>query len=398
MKRGVWFQYGSGSQKIMLDLAKTGVGQGAVFSPRDISQNSMITNAKKLKKLGFELMIDQQYHIPSYSNKNLQSYSMNNHRNRISKLVEIDSDGLLSLQRDLLFINEKVGTNAVIAPAVIYEASDDKITDLNEKLFKAAKQVGDNLGIPTYASIIIGRSAVISDSNIMALLSDITRLNADGWYFSFEFSDEKMPSNPDEIYSFLKAGLLLANTGKPLFHAFAGPLGLLSYAFGSTAVGVGQIKNLWQFTRSRWVVRTTKFIPKKHPPKFFSYPLWGNIVHPDETGNLIPILRSKILEYSPYSEQVEKEIDNWPSPYPKKHLLYILSKQIEEIASKNNIRESAIYAIKKLNQSQKIQEEIINSYITIRDPLLKVQKNWLRGLNKYVQDMNDEFDYLGFLK
>ena len=46
----------------------------------------------------------------------------------------------------------------LIAPAIPYEAARPDITQLNARLFLAAKAAGDALSIPTYATVVLGSS------------------------------------------------------------------------------------------------------------------------------------------------------------------------------------------------------------------------------------------------
>jgi len=149
-------------------------------------------------------------------------------------------------------LNHDVGASAVLAPALVYEAGRPDIVELNAKLFSVAKSVEDYLGLPTWATLVLGTSVTTADQTIDAIVSDATALTAAGWYFAFEFSESGIPCAHSSILRFCNAGLILGCTGKPVLHAFSGPLGLLSPCFGATAIGVGHSQNLWQFTRERW--------------------------------------------------------------------------------------------------------------------------------------------------
>src|SRR5690606_4480549 len=119
--------------------------------------------------------------------------------------------------------------------------------------FRAAKAAGDNLGLPTIATILIGHSATASTQLVEQVLSYATALNSDGWYFGFEFQADRVPAEVEPVSICINSGLILASTGKPVLHAYAGPMSLLSFAFGATATGIGHNQNLWQFSRERWL-------------------------------------------------------------------------------------------------------------------------------------------------
>jgi hypothetical protein len=129
-------------------------------------------------------------------------------------------------------------------------------------------------------------------------------LPADGWYFAFESGEERVPASHNFILRLCKAGLVLARTGKPLFHAFAGPVALLSAAFGAAAVGVGHSQNLWQFTRERWQPQEGGGGGGDAPPRLFSTALWGTIIYEDEFALLSDELRAAALTPSPFSAPI----------------------------------------------------------------------------------------------
>ncbi len=83
----------------------------------------------------------------------------------------------------------------------------------------------------------------VSESTLYSLLSYATALNSDGWYFGYEFNQNRIPSNYEDILRFGSALLTLACTGKPVLHSFAGPLALLSLDFGATGEAIGHSQN-----------------------------------------------------------------------------------------------------------------------------------------------------------
>ena len=93
-----------------------------------------------------------------------------------------------------------------------------------------------------------------------------------------------LPSVRETVRRCCVAGLTLACTGKPVLHAYAGPMGLLSFGFGATGVAIGHSQNLWKFTRDRWMPAASQGGGGDAPARFFSKALWGTIIYPDETS------------------------------------------------------------------------------------------------------------------
>ena len=287
-------------------------------------------------------------------------------------------------------INSDLGTNALIAPAVVYEAGRPDIEALNAKLFAAAKSVGNTLGIPTLATVVLGSSVTSADQTVLSALSHATSLDADGWYFGFEFGSERIPSSRERVLRCCMAGLTLACTGKPILHAYAGPSGLLSFGFGATGAAVGHSQNLWHFNRSRWESTPQQGGGGDAPARFFSASLWGTIVHHDETAQLPPGLRTQILTPSPF-------VTPWARWQANKHLVYTICSTLTNIATQTNAKPCGQSAIAILNTAVGLHANIASTHLTLRDDTNAYQQNWSAAVTDLLNIHGSSFDYLDLL-
>ena len=271
------------------------------------------------------------------------------------------------------------------------------------ELLKAASllrhEVGDALGIPTYATVIIGNSAVASDQTIKEILSHATSLNCDGFYYGFEFSSERIPSSREIVLRCCTGGLTLACTGLPVLHAFAGPMALLSLGFGAKGSAIGHFKNLWQFTRSRWGPTPDQGGGGNAPPRFFSSSLWGTIICPDEIIQLPPTLQNQILTHSPFSSQVSssRSFSGWPVWDAGKHMVHTICSEVSDIASNDDIRTNANNAITLLQGAVTLHTAIASTGLTLRDDTNSYQENWQLAMNDLLTNNSRDFDYLDLL-
>ncbi|MBX3004852.1 MAG: hypothetical protein KF821_03370 [Anaerolineales bacterium] len=396
MKRGAWHQFGDRSQKLVLEQLQGGAGVGVIISPRDLSFENAARYAPQYRELGADILVDQQFYIPDFNNELLNSYPLNNHRQAISSLTKMSEADISDLASQISAVNETLQATAVLAPAVIYESGRRDIVELNAKLFRAAKAAGDNLGLPTIATILIGHSATASTQLAEQVLSYATALNSDGWYFGFEFQADRVPAEVEPVSICINSGLILASTGKPVLHAYAGPMSLLSFAFGATATGIGHNQNLWQFSRERW-------LPAEQggggggdaPARFFSNTLWGTIVYPDELIQLPRSLTGKIYTPSAFSQPSFAE-----SPLPwgrweaNKHLVKIICNEISQIASLQGAKASAHYAISKLEAANNLYEQIRQRGVVLRDNSNAYHENWCTALENLLAQSEQELEYL----
>lgn len=402
MKLGAWHQCGDKSQKMAVEELKQGKGVGVVLSPRDI----LFAGAKKYgedyRNLGAGVAIDPQFFVPSFTNPKLGSYPIDSLRQTMSSPHGLTSAERTALQKHLESINKATKSTLLIAPALICEAGRDDILDLNIELLDAAVSVGGQLGIPTLATVFIGQSASQSDTLVNSILSGMTSVSSDGYYFAFEFGgEERIPSSTAAVKRLCRATLSLACTGQPVFHAYAGPLGVLTIPCGAECAGVGHPKNVWHFQRSRWLpppkkpAGWSKTVP---PPRFFSRALWGTIVYQDETLQLQTSLQSKILVTSPFSaQQVGMRLD-WDKWNAHKHLVSVICDELTALTGDSGKTAAFVHSVDLLSEAVGNLKTIAATGVKLRDNADAYQQNWLTALTGIQTDEKESLDFLTLLR
>ena len=398
MNRGTWHQFGDRSQKIALKQLQNGVGVGAIISSRDLRRHKAIEYAAMYHDCGAQVLIDLQFYVPNFMNKPMESYELGDFRNSVSTLNQIGDSSLAELHAKLLTIHQEIQADAVLAPAVVYESGRADIVALNQRLFTVANSVGNDLGIPTYATVVLGKSATATNGTIDAVVSSATSLQADGWYYAFEFPDARLPTSREQVYRCCRAGIFLALTGYPTLHAYAGPLGIISLGFGSTGVGIGHPQNTWGFTRARWEPSADGG-GGDAPPRFFSQSLWGTIIYPDEIAQLSNALASQVIRHSPYSSDVAfppvLPWDRWES---NKHLLHVIGSTIGDLAASSaNARQNAQDARNRLQQAVALHSQIADHGVALKDETNAYQENWANAISDLLNEHDAEFDFLELL-
>lgn len=279
---------------------------------------------------------------------------------------------------------------------MIYKAGRSDVFELNERLLNASKLVGDNLGIPTYATIMLGQSITSSETTIYNALSRITALNCDGWYFGFQFPEERITSSIDYLLRFYLASITFALTGKPIMHSFSGPLGLLSLGLGMTASCIGHFQNLWSFYPRRWQTSTTQQGGGGDaPPRFFSASLWGTIIFPDEIIRLPQDLFDRVITLSPFSQPVSLAHQlPWKRWEANKHLVYTIGSKIASFTDNNDPLITIQSIIELLDNSRNLYQEINNLGIILSDNTDAYQSNWRNSLTTFISEHLEDFEYL----
>ncbi|UGY04325.1 hypothetical protein [Bradyrhizobium quebecense] len=391
IRRGVWHQLGFNTQIVVKDFLQAGVGVGVIVSPKDLAHDKAIEHATQYRSDGANVLLDPQFYVPEYSAGKVGTYPTAAFRQSITSLGAVTERDLDGLARALEDENRKFGTTAVIAPALPYEAARPDIVALNSKLFRAAKRAGDAIGVPTYGTVAI--SQTLSNMELVEkALSSATAEEADGWYSTFEFKEERLPTDVDDVFRFANASLTLACTGAPVLHAFAGPLSILSFGSGATGAAVSFWQNSWGFNRERWKDNDDQQGGGGNaPPRFFSSPLWGTIVYPDESALIDRELRREIMQGTPFSGPTERDLswDKWQS---YRHLLLCVSNGVTEIAAAATAKAAMEMAAARLERAVDLNRQIERK-VALRDNTSKYQPAWLEAARRMLADKASDYDY-----
>jgi len=395
MRVGAWHQMGDRSQRLVLEQIQAGRGAGVVVSPRDLPLPNAIGYAEQYRDLGAELLLDLQFYFPEFTNDRLDTYPPQRHRAAISQLANLSSTSLQELSTDIATVSRDLHATGVLAPALLYQAARPDISQSNARLFISARRAADDLGLPCYATVFLARSATSSDNTMFSALSDATALSADGWYYGYEFPPERIPSAKAETLRCAAAGLTLACTGKPVFHAYAGPMAIVSPCFGASATGIGHFQNTWSFNPGRWKTASDQGGGGEAPPRFFSTTLWGTIVYPDEVFQLPQPLRTQILSISPYSANLSSP---QPSPWSRwdanKHLVYAQVTALQDLFAAATLDEATGRSSAILSEAVSIHAQIAATGLHLRDATSSYQANWLGALNDLHSQHDGDFQYL----
>jgi hypothetical protein len=399
VRRGVWHQLGDRSQRLVREQLAAGNGVGVIVSPRDLSLGNAARYAEAYRGSGASVLCDQQFYLPEFSNAHLDSYPTSRQRVSVSDLMQIDAPQLAQLRDDLRVVSETLAVDGILAPAVLYQAGRTDLWRLNERLLTAAREVGAALGKPTYATVVLGRSATSSDQTLGPVLEQVTGLASDGWYFGFEFEPERVPSDRAAMKRCCAAILTLACTGRPVLHAFAGMMAPLSIGAGATGAAIGHSQNLWRFSPERWQPATGQGGGGDAPPRFFSRALWGTIIHPDEIAQLDAGLRGRVITPSGFSGPVTA---NPPQPWSRwdahKHLLAIIGVELTRLSAMGQARLSANAVVQLLADAVAVHADIRRTTgIVLADGTSLYQDNWRAAMEDVLRDHAGNYEYLEML-
>jgi hypothetical protein len=115
MERGVWHQFGDRSQLLVKEQLEQSIGVGVILSVRDLSRNKLVNYASRYHQLGAQVLLDQQFYNPAFSNQKLATYPISQFRASISALNQISDPDLVQLAALLQDDNAAAQADGVIA-------------------------------------------------------------------------------------------------------------------------------------------------------------------------------------------------------------------------------------------------------------------------------------------
>jgi len=395
MKRGAWHQFGDKSQKLIKEQLELGNGVGVILSPSNLHFKHVKDRSQQYRDLGAQTILDTQFFDPEFENKHLRTFELTPFRQSVTALCQISDQDLGRLSNRLEQLNRELGTSALLAPAVAYEAGRAEIIDLNTKLFNAAKAAGDMVGIPTYSTILLSSSAIATEALGNEALSHATSLSASGCYYAVELDDqERIPTDPSLVNRIAGLGLTLSCTGLPVLHAYAGLTGLISVAVGADAAAFGHNHNLRYFSTSRFEPRPDQPRKAPPPPRYLSGPLWGTIVYPDET-TLMSSMWEEIRTASPFSPNRPNEpLGTWEA---NRHYLYVLSRELTNLCASSSAIACANSAIQKLSTAIELHARIARTGLVVNDKANAHQAVWRDAIQALITSRRPDYDYLTML-
>lgn len=402
IRKGVWHQLGHQSQKFVDDFLQDGTGVGAIISPANLSQQKAEEYAVSFKTAKKSTLWDPQFYNLSFEGQFTETWDTWAIQSQLAKSKRINEESANALVQALTRINRLMTSDAVVAPAVMYEAGRKDIHEFNRDLFDAAKTAAEGLKKPVLASIPLTASVTNSDQEVSKALAFATSLKADGWYFLFEFEEEeKLPTDTARFSRFANACLTLAATNKPVIHGYSQFVGLPAIACGATAVGVGHWQTLWAFTRSHWPGPGKK--PgggnmNNIPSRFFSEPLWDLMIFPDDFGDLPTELREAVLlPNSAHATPAMRTpiVAEWDLRESHLHMIHSLCGAMGSVLDLPSVIARSDDAINRLETAVGLWDTINKSGITLhRRPSDLYQRVWLNALREVRLSRTPDYEWL----
>ncbi len=400
MRSGLWHQLGDRGQKIALEQLQSGNGVGVILSPRDLSKPKAVEYSSKYREAGSEVIFDPQLYVPhSRVGKQATYEELIDFRVSASRLAEHSPSEFKTLSKVLRKIGRQFSCTAIMAPAIAMQAGQPEDLRVNLSMLDSARDAADRLDIPVFATIPIGESLVLSETELSDVLSVFTSKSVDGWILMMDLGSDGLCRNPRHLAALCRSVLRLAQTGTNVMHGCAGPHCLLSLACGARGVGIAHSKNMWRLPLSRFEVAEGGG-GGAAPIRVFSTALWSTFVFPDEFVRLPKKLRRRVFEPSDWlkinpgaDEYIPAKYSQWDA---NKHLIHALGETVSELLELGTARR-VLPRVKEIVHEAASLHDIVGQFYDPKDAAAEHHHAWLAVLNSVWMQQRADFDYLAML-
>lgn len=239
-------QFGFGMMEHCRHLLTEWGGGTVVLSPRDLNDRQLRGLEDDVAAIpGGKTLLDPQFYVPYADHDRLCSHEF--WPDDFVSGSFFKGPEMVSLVRQLVELNNDLGTEAIILPGMLANPVDDVWLGHHELFFTTARDVAGN-SKPLYSTLALGADSARDSEQVTALLEAVPRWGADGYYIVCEHPNGDYLVQ-DAIWLAhvldLTAGLRLA--GAQVILGYCNHQMLVSHVAGANAICSGTWMNVRSF-------------------------------------------------------------------------------------------------------------------------------------------------------
>ena len=238
-------QFGFGMMEHCRHLLTEWGSGTVVLSPRDLNDKQLRSLAKDVAGIkGGKTLFDPQFYVPHADHDRLCSHGF--WPADFASGSFFQGPEMKSLIRQIVELNNDLGTEAIILPGMLANPVDDLWLTHHESLLTTARDMA--AGRKIYATLALGADTARSREQVTALLEAVNGWKADGYYIVCEHPNgEYLVQDPIWLAHILDltAGLRLA--GAEVILGYCNHQMLLAHVAGANAICSGTWMNVRSF-------------------------------------------------------------------------------------------------------------------------------------------------------
>ena len=262
----LYIQMGHGMQSMSKELINEWGSGNLIISPVNIEQNKLCNFAKSITSIGGNVLFDPQMFYPKEGHTKLQAYDY-----WLQSNVSITPDaGNLAINRELLRINNLIGSSQIILPGI--EMKENDIEYGLKWMSESAKYFSDKTEKPLFATLCLYSETIRNASLIESLVERLKSVPVEGFYIIPAPSNgEYIVSDPLWMIGILKLITCLKLSKKKIIVGYTNHQGLVYSLANADGIASGNYMNTRSFIPSRFKIPKDNDV--KHKSTWYYFPM-----------------------------------------------------------------------------------------------------------------------------
>ena len=240
-------QLGHGMQTMAIDLIKVWGGGTVIISPVNIKQERLLSFSNKINSVGGKILFDPQMFYPKEGHNKLQEYDYWP-QNDVSIISDL---GYESINRELLRINNTIGSQAIIIPGK--EMEENSFSYGIDWMKKSVDYFSKKTDKPLCATLCLYPETIRNSNSIEYLVENVKKINVDGFYIiPHPSNNEYIVSDPSWEIGMLKLITCLKLSHKKVIVGYSNHQGLVYSLANVDGIASGTYMNTRSFVPSKF--------------------------------------------------------------------------------------------------------------------------------------------------
>ncbi|MFB6212748.1 MAG: hypothetical protein ABEI53_02970 [Candidatus Magasanikbacteria bacterium] len=359
---------------------REGVVEGVIFCPKTNSKSKSKDRINNFLE-SFEdefFLFDPHFYatvISTDRSGKLESHSYYQNLNP----ADFTASEIQARVGETLEFQRRCGLNRVVSPGLIINNFNDRYSQINSQLFAESvdkTEGGENL----FVCLPISEEALKDEEKMDSFLSEVTRLNTDGFYLFVERSSYSSLqwSNPRTLSNLMYLVYVLSSQGYSVVVGYIDVVGLLLLSTGANFIANGWYRTQRQYTRRRYEERGVGRPPRL---EYTSPHLLNSIYVEDE---LKPISELGFLDEVVANNKISQKLKegSLPEEWTREDFMLnhwsVLHNMSQKVADKKNVDNKLDWMKGRISSAQslysKLKKEGINFDTKTNERHLQVWK------------------------
>lgn len=261
----LYLQLGHGMRTLAQELIRSWGKGNVIISPVNLQQDKLIPFSKKIHSCGGNVLFDPQMFYPKEGHTKLQAYDYW----PLEGVSITSEDGYATINRELLRINNEIGSSDIILPGI--EMNESQFLYGLNWMNKSALYFANKTEKPILATLCLYPETIRNSAAIEALVEQLKAIPVNGFYIiPHPSNNEYIVSDPSWVIGALKLFTCLKLAKKKVVVGYSNHQGLVYSLANIDGIASGTYMNTRSFVPSKF--KSPKDDDVKHKSTWYYLP------------------------------------------------------------------------------------------------------------------------------